>query len=91
MRLKDKVCVRHGGGEWDGSQPRARFSRGRARTTAVWEVVAENSEETAARVRAAGGEGDFLIPCDVADEASVQAAAVASSRATAAWMCSTTT
>ncbi|HEX5505054.1 MAG TPA: glucose 1-dehydrogenase [Thermomicrobiales bacterium] len=75
MRLRDKVCVITGAGGGMGRVAAETFAREGARV-AVWEVAAEAGEETAARVRAAGGEA-ACFACDVADEASVRAAAAA--------------
>jgi NAD(P)-dependent dehydrogenase (short-subunit alcohol dehydrogenase family) len=75
MRLKDKVCIITGAGSGMGRVACEIFAREGAKV-AVWEIVAESGEETAARVRAAGGEATFF-PCDVADEASVRAAVAA--------------
>ena len=72
MRLKDKVCIITGAGSGMGRVACEMFAREGARV-AAFEVVATAGEETAARVRAAGGDAAFFR-CDVADEASVRAA-----------------
>ena len=72
MRLKDKVCVITGAGSGMGRVACEMFAREGARVAAL-DIVAETGEETAARVRAAGGEAAFFA-CDVADEASVREA-----------------
>ena len=75
MRLKDKVCIITGAGSGMGRVACEVFAREGARV-AAFEVVAAAGEETAARVRAAGGDATFFS-CDVADEASVRAAVAA--------------
>src|SRR5512146_3370323 len=72
MRLKDKVCVITGAGSGMGRVACEMFAREGARVAAL-DIVAETGAETAARVRAAGGEAAFFA-CDVADEASVREA-----------------
>ncbi|HEU5330122.1 MAG TPA: glucose 1-dehydrogenase [Thermomicrobiales bacterium] len=72
MRLKDKVCVITGAGSGMGRVACEVFAREGARVAAL-DIVAETGEETAARVRAAGGEAAFFA-CDVANEASVREA-----------------
>ncbi len=75
MRLRDKVCIITGAGSGMGRVACEMFAREGAKV-AAWEVVAETGEETAARVRAAGGDATF-VACDVSDEASVRAAVAA--------------
>ena len=75
MRLRDKVCVITGAGSGMGRVACETFAREGAKV-AAWEVVPATGEETAARVRAAGGDATFF-PCDVSDEASVRAATTA--------------
>jgi NAD(P)-dependent dehydrogenase (short-subunit alcohol dehydrogenase family) len=75
MRLKDKVCIITGAGSGMGRVACEIFAREGAKV-AAWDVVRESGEETAERVRAAGGDATF-VPCDVADEASVRTAVAA--------------
>ncbi len=75
MRLKDRVCIITGAGSGMGRVACQIFAREGARV-AVFEVVPAAGEETVRQVRAAGGEAT-LFPCDVAEEASVQAAVAA--------------
>src|SRR3954463_14366319 len=75
MRLQDKVCIITGAGSGMGRVACEIFAREGARV-AVWEVMPEAGEETAARVRDAGGDATFF-PCDVSDEASVREAVAA--------------
>lgn len=70
MRLQGKVCIITGAGSGMGRVACEMFAREGAKV-AVWEVDAASGAETAARVRAAGGEATF-IHCDVSDEASVR-------------------
>ena len=70
MRLKGKVCVITGAGSGMGRVACEVFAREGALVAAL-DIVAEAGEETAARVRAAGGEATFFA-CDVANEASVR-------------------
>ena len=72
MRLRDKVCVITGAGSGMGRVACQIFAREGAKVAAL-DVVPDAGEETAASVRAAGGEAAFF-PCDVADEASVRTA-----------------
>ncbi len=75
MRLKDKVCIITGAGSGMGRVACEIFAREGAKV-AAWDVVPESGEETAARVRAAGGDATF-VSCDVSDEASVREAVAA--------------
>jgi len=75
MRLKDKVCIITGAGSGMGRVACEIFAREGAKV-AAWDVMRESGEETAERVRAAGGDA-LYVPCDVADEASVRAAVAA--------------
>src|SRR5437660_10401266 len=75
MRLKDKVCIITGAGSGMGRVACEIFAREGAKV-AAGDVMEESGEETAERVRAAGGDARF-VPCDVADEASVRAAVAA--------------
>jgi NAD(P)-dependent dehydrogenase (short-subunit alcohol dehydrogenase family) len=72
MRLKDKVCVITGAGSGMGRVACEVFAREGARVAAL-DIVPETGEETAERVREAGGEAAFFA-CDVANEASVREA-----------------
>lgn len=72
MRLKDKVCVITGAGSGMGRVACELFAREGAKVAAL-DVSARAGEETAAIVRAAGGEATFYH-CDVVEEKSVAAA-----------------
>jgi NAD(P)-dependent dehydrogenase (short-subunit alcohol dehydrogenase family) len=75
MRLQDKVCIITGAGSGMGRVACEIFAREGAKV-AAFEVAPGSGEETAARVRAAGGEAT-AFRCDVADEASVREAVAA--------------
>jgi NAD(P)-dependent dehydrogenase (short-subunit alcohol dehydrogenase family) len=75
MRLKDKVCIITGAGSGMGRVACEIFAREGAKV-AAFEIAPGSGEETAARVRAAGGEAT-AFRCDVADEASVREAVAA--------------
>lgn len=72
MRLKDKVCIITGAGSGMGRVACEMFAREGARV-AAFEVNPTSGEETAASIRAAGGDCTFF-PCNVAEEASVRSA-----------------
>lgn len=71
-RLTGKVCVITGAGSGMGRVACETFAWEGGRVAAL-DVVANAAEETAARVRAAGGDA-IDVTCDVSDEASVRAA-----------------
>jgi 3-oxoacyl-[acyl-carrier protein] reductase len=73
MRLEGKVAIVTGAGQGIGRAYALRLAREGARV-AVAEVQAAKGEETAAAIRAAGGEA-LAIPTDVSDEASAEAMA----------------
>ena len=79
MLLDGKVAIVTGAGRGIGRAYALRLAREGARVV-VAEVLAENGEETAAAVRAAGGEA-LAVPNDVADEASTVAMARAAADA----------
>jgi NAD(P)-dependent dehydrogenase (short-subunit alcohol dehydrogenase family) len=72
MRLQDKVCVITGAGGGMGRVAAHTFAREGARV-AVLELSAEAGADTAAQIRAEGGDAGFFA-CDVSREASVQTA-----------------
>ena len=76
--LKDKVCAVTGGGSGIGRGIAEALAAAGARVV-VLDRSSDAGEETVARLEAAGGTGAFLA-CDVSDPASVDAAALESSR-----------
>jgi NAD(P)-dependent dehydrogenase (short-subunit alcohol dehydrogenase family) len=75
MRLRDKVCVITGAGGGMGRVACVTFAREGARIAAL-EIAPAAGKETAARVRAEGGDA-VAFTCDVADEGSVRGAMAA--------------
>src|SRR5919202_3846129 len=73
MRLEGKVAIVTGAGQGIGRAYALRLAQEGARV-AVAEIQADKGEETAAAIRAAGGEA-LALPTDVADEASTEAMA----------------
>src|SRR5258705_1137682 len=70
--LEGGVVIVSGGGSGIGRATATRASREGA-AAAVLDQHAENAEETAARIRAAGGRA-AAYPCDVGDDSAVAAA-----------------
>jgi NAD(P)-dependent dehydrogenase (short-subunit alcohol dehydrogenase family) len=75
MSLQEKVCIITGAGSGMGRVAARTFAREGARV-ALFELSRQAGEETAALVRAEGGDAAFF-PCDVADEESVRSAVAA--------------
>ena len=73
MRLEGKVAIVTGAGQGIGRAYALRLAQEGARV-AVAEIQAAKGEETAAAIRAAGGEA-LALPTDVSDEASADAMA----------------
>ena len=72
MRLKDKVAFITGAGAGIGAAAARRFAAEGAQVV-IAEINAGLGEQVAEEIRAAGGEALF-VPCDVTEEASVEAA-----------------
>jgi len=74
-RLQGKVCIVTGAGQGVGRGVAIAFAREGA-TVAVVEFNEESGQQVATEIEALGGEALF-VKCDVADRASVNAAAAA--------------